>query len=109
MGSLPSLTAGKSLGPHTEHCRIRQPRGSSVARGAVWNTSRIELRDPNDERPGVTTVIVMIVVGVLGVVWGVGEYLLGNPYRGVFAILGVVTIYCSVDYYFRVARHLDDR
>jgi hypothetical protein len=57
-------------------------------------------------RPGVGTVGVSVCGGIVGIVWGAGEVLWGNPYLGVFAIGGIFTVYWAVYYYFRVARHL---
>jgi hypothetical protein len=59
----------------------------------------------NNGRPGVATVLVLVCGGIVGVVWGLGEFLWGNPALGVFTIVGILTLYGAVHYYFRVARH----
>jgi hypothetical protein len=63
--------------------------------------------DPlSPERPGVGTVVVLVCVGVLGLVWGLGEFLWGRPALGMFAIVGILIVCGAVYYYFRVVRHL---
>ena len=58
-------------------------------------------------RPGVPTVVALVCVGILGLVWGVGEVFWGSPAFGLFAIVAsVITVCCAVYYHFRVARHL---
>ena len=49
--------------------------------------------------------MVLVCIGIVGIVWGLGEVLWGNPALGLFAILGIATVCGAVYIYFRVARH----